>query len=299
MSALFPIERKELDAISSLLPEDILSWAEESGDVQVYGIAEGEQTVGCAAVHVTGLRAELLWYYVTEAYRGYGIGSDCFFALLSRLRDAGADEVLVTLSGDTDSSLMRLILSYQPELESMTACHVSFPAEAVNSIHELLKPSAHCVSLRDCSREELSALHTELAEEGRDIFDVTAEGYNTSISAIYKKDGEAKGALLFRRKKSHEINLAFAGSVSKDGMAMIDMLRYSAGMIRQLPAGTLVGMTILNQKLKDFMFSVTKNLGDVTVTEGRLAILSLSYVDEIREEAAVMAEISKELDGKW
>ena len=68
-------------------------------------------------------------------------------------------------------------------------------------------------------------------------------------------------------------------------------------MIRQLPSGTMVGINLLSRKLKDFMYSLMRNAGDLKTEDRRLAILSLSQVDRIREEAELMADISKELDG--
>ena len=43
------------------------------------------------------------------------------------------------------------------------------------------------------------------------------------------------------------------------------MLRYSAGMIRQLPPGTVVDMNILDRKLKEFMLSLMKDADHLDV----------------------------------
>ena len=295
MSTIYQISKRNYRELAPILPEDIISWAEESGEIRIYVIEEDEETVGCAAVELSVPRAELLWFYVTEDYRDYGIGRESFFSLLSDLRDAGAYELSAELSAGTKESFVSLFGGYPVSYEHIAACNVSFPAEEVNKAGELLKPSVHSASLRSVSKEELEALQQKLSEEGKDIMDVREEGYNPTLSTVYQKDGEALGALLFKRKGSNAVSLSFAATVSDDQAAFLDMLRYAAGMIRQLPAGTMVEMNILDQKLRDFLMTLMKDADHLEIKEGQLATLSLSYLDRLKEEAEAETELIKEL----
>lgn len=295
MSNLDLLKKNELEVLSPMMPEDILSWAAGSEAVRVFAIEEDGQILGCAAVLFSPLRTELLWFYVAEAYRGYGIGNESFFNLLSELRDAGAEELVLEVYADTDRSLRRLLRGYPISFEPLGSCHVSFAAEEINKVPELLKPSVNSVSLRACGREELAALQEKLAAQGRDLLDVTEEGYNTSISTVYKKDGEALGVLLFKRKSAHELTLSFAASVSDDVMVLRDMLCYASAMARQLPPGTVVDMNILDQKMKELMLTLLKGADKLQIRESRLLVLPLSYVDMMRREADMMADLVREL----
>lgn len=293
---IYQIEKRSLRALAPILAPDIISMAEESDEVRVFAIEENERTVGCAAVDMSfPARAQLLWFYVTDDYRGYGIGRESFSGLLSELRADGAAELSVELYADTDRGLTGFLRSYPVSYEPMTVCSVSFPAEEVNKAKELLKPSVNSVSLRTVSKEMREDLQKRLADEAKDIMDVRAEGYNTTLSTVFQKDGEALGVLLFKRKNAGTVTLCFAATVSDDAAAFTDMLHYAAGMIRQLPAGTMVDMNILDQKLKDFLLTLMKDADRVEIREGRLAVLPLSCVDGLRQETQEMAELIGEL----
>lgn len=295
MGVLFELQKNELHVLSPQIPADLLSRAEAEDNVSAYGIEEAGQTIGCALVSGTGLRVELLWYYVAEPFRGDEIGSECFFDLMNELRAKGADELVAPVYADTDRSLVRMLYGFGPSFEALPGCQAFFPAEELNSVPELLKEATSSVPLRACSDDERKALQKRLEDEGKDLYDVTADGYNTSVSAVYKKDGEALGALLFKRKSRNEICLSFAGSVAKDPVVMMDMLRLSASALRGLPSGVMISMSIIDPKMKELMLSLLKDVKGLKVVDGELAVISLSRLDRIREDEEAMLEVSKEL----
>ncbi len=298
MGEIFIIGKEYLYILSPFIPEDLISWAEAEDHIRILGIEEDESTVGCALLRGEGYRAELIWYYLTDSYRGRGIGKECFFKLMQYLRGDGMGEIAAPVYADTDPTFLKFIEGYDPVFEPLDVCQASFPAEAVNMIPELLKPSKYSVPLRVCSEDELTVLQKKLRAEGIDIYDVTAEGYNTAISSVFKKEGEAEGVLLFKQRSSQEMTLVYLGSVSKDPMAVLDMLRLSASMICKLPSGTMVDMSIVEPKVKNFMHSVMKDVPTLKVVEGRNAVISLSFVDRLREEEESMAELAGELEIK-
>ena len=295
MSILFPVEKNELELLSPLVPEDILSWGKKSDEVRIYAIGEEEKTVGAAAVHIPSSRAELLWFYVDETYRGYGIGSKCFYQLMTELRDLGAEELSTGIYSDTDGAIIRLLNGFHMSYEPLPVCRISFTADRIAEAPDLLRPSQGSVSLRSCREEELKELQKRLAAAGRDIFDVTADGYNTTVSAVYKEDGKAEAALLFKRMGPGEISLYFAVSVAKDPTCLMDMLRFSAASIRDLPDETVISMNIINKKVKDMALLLLENVTDLKIEEGKLAVLSLSYVDWIRAQVETEMEMIREL----
>ncbi len=292
MGVLFRVPKKGVYLLSPQIPEDLLALAKSEDDIYVYGIAEDDQTVGCAVVKASGLRAELLWYYVVEAYRGKGIGKECFFDLITEFHDRGAEELTAAIYADTDRSLVHLLNRYRPTFEPLSVCQAFFPAKEIGFVSELNKPSKYTVPLHSCTPEELAGLQESLKAEGKDICDVTADGYNSMISGVYKKDGKALGALLFKRKSANEISLSFAGSVAKDPAVMSDMLCFSASMIRELDDGVIVSMSIVEPRMKEVMLSLLKEVKDLEVVDTKLAVISLSYLDMLRERVGMMIKLS-------
>ncbi len=291
MSYLFNVENSNLDPMSSIVPEDIISWAKDSDDVLIYGIGEGQKTIGAAAVRLAGIRAELMWYYVDAASRGYGIGSKNFYSLLADIHDRGALELAIELYHDTDMTILSLIRGYYVTYEKLPVCHVRFKAGDVMDLPELLKPAKNSVALGACSKEDLTELQDKLEKKGIDIFDITAEGYLPKLSTVYKKDGETYGVLLFEKEKEGEVTLCFAASVAKDAACIPDMLRYAVSVIKQAPPETVIGMNIINPKMKDMALKLLEPVEDLVVEEAKLAILPLDFIDAIRVQADAMSKL--------
>ncbi len=285
MSYLFHVNNGKLDSLSSIVPEDIISWAKESSDVLIYGIGEDEKTIGAAAVRLSGTRAELLWYYVDSAFRGYGIGSKSFYSLLSDIYDLGAREIAVEIYPDTDNGIKNLIRGYHVNYEELPVCFVRFKAGEITKVPELLRTSKHSIPLGSCSKEELKGLQEKLEKTGNDLMDITAEGYISSLSTVYKKDGEALGVLLFEKKSEDEVTLSFAASVARDAVSILDMLRHAASGIKQLPPEIMVGMNIVNPKMRDMALKLLMPSKYIETEEAKLAVLTLDFINAIRAKA--------------
>ena len=293
MSEIFKIETSFYDRLNEVIPEHLLSYAGTDENAVIYGIECDGKTVGTIVVRVLGSEAELLWFAVDPAYRGYYIGTESFEDLLVELHQQDVEEIFMNIAPGTDPDLLKIIDSYSPVWEPGSGCVVTVSGDKLHSCNKLKKNNIKSRSLLACDDTALRSFAKRLEEAGEDIYPITKEGYDGAASAVFMNGEVAEGVLLLT-PNGRDMELTFIASLASDVSAVIDMLSYSAQALSEFPEDAVIRMNILDEKLKEFAVTVFSLEEEMAVTSGKRARIDLDFLTRIQNNVDFFIELSQE-----
>ncbi len=281
-----------------MFPSDVLDEVVEDERTLIFGIDCDGFASGTIAVHMLNPEAEIFWYYLDPAYRNMGIGRDSMSVLTEYLRYVyGIDYVSMEMSGDSDARLSRLFDPALVTKEKLKRCRYESTVGWLRSAERIQGKSKNCIALKDVEDFKLQAFGKELRQAGMDYvyLPIDPAEYLGEASCVYMENG-APSAILLVKDVDGELEISFLASLSKNPMAVIDLIRFTREAFDRVDEDTKIYMNILDEKMAAFV----KEIADIADDDEGIkynyrVTLPLFYLDEIRDEVNEILELWKEV----
>ena len=242
-------------------PAEILKDVMEDENAFLYGVEHNGEAAGGAAIRFSEEEASLLYFRVDPEFRGRGVGAAFFFRLMEEAAGLGAATLSMRLSPDTDPKFLRLLSGYSARFDEGEECEFATSAEVLAGVTKLQGESKRSVALSELDPVALQELSRELKEEKLDLvpLPVVPEEYLGELSAVYMEKGKPT-ALLLLAQEEEGIKVRLLSSFSREPMAVMDMLFFSAGKLSKLPEDTLISMNIVEHRIRELLETIFKDI---------------------------------------
>ena len=276
------MHEENIEDFASFFPDSVLYESLNDEKIELYGILSDSTAAGGIAIRRKNPEAQLLWVHVADSMAGDGIGKDALTDLFIDLFKDGISDVRVMVVPGADQRFKRLLRVFDFEFKDSDngsyTCRLGDLREKKN-----LKPeSKNSIALSELTANEYVELFNFIESSGSDMFleRPDRKDFDGALSSVYVEDKKLMGCFLVKEDAPGALRVAFMFSESEDPIAPIDMMRFSLGAARELPADTGVSFDLVNEDLIGF---IEERVGG-KVERSKEGVLDLSGYGKYIEE---------------
>ncbi|MCR5053435.1 MAG: GNAT family N-acetyltransferase [Lachnospiraceae bacterium] len=298
MTVITGIGRENIRYYLPLIPEYVLMEAATDENTEILGIESDQAAAGAIVLRVIPPEAEIIWYYLDPSFRGGGTGSESFLELLEMLKETeGIRYVTMDIPADAPPELKGLFAGYPAEYEKQSTVYFKTRVGVLHSSKPLQGTPKSTVSLKSLDEKLLRAFSNSLVQEHLDYIPMPIDRtkYMADMSGVFMEDGLPTGLLLIA-KKGQELEIPFMANLSKNPVAIMDMMYFVCEKTKRFGEDTMISMNLVEEG----MLKMIKALLRLEETEeagfhrAERVVLSLGFLDEFESEAAEMIEELKQ-----